>query len=192
MENETEPGAVGGADALGGEPLAVAETSMPQLDPTLFPNLIFWLIVSLVALYLILSRVALPRLGAILAERNDAISSDLEQAAIYKRRAEAAEAAYVAALAKAREESQKISDDAKAQINKELAVLMAKADAEIAARAAESETRIREIDASAAESVTEVARSTAAAIVAALGPRAADDATVAAAVDAAAGARARS
>ena len=60
----------------------------------------------------------------------------------------------------------------KAQIGKELATLTAKADAEIAARSAESATRIREIEASAAESVTEVARATAAEIVAALGPRA--------------------
>ncbi|MBA3325204.1 MAG: F0F1 ATP synthase subunit B', partial [Rhodobacteraceae bacterium] len=51
---------------------------MPQLDVALFPNLIFWLAVALVALYLILTRVALPRIGTILAERNDAISSDLE------------------------------------------------------------------------------------------------------------------
>ena len=42
-------------------------------------------------------------------------------------------------------------------------------DAEIAAKAAESEARIREIEASAAQSVAEVAKSTAEAIVAALG-----------------------
>ena len=44
-----------------------------------------------------------------LAERNDAISNDLEQAALYKRRAEEAEAAYNAALAQARDESHKIA-----------------------------------------------------------------------------------
>ncbi len=198
MENETEAGepvanegpgefeptgdAVLGGETLGGEVLEVAETQMPQLDVALFPNLIFWLAVALVALYLILTRVALPRIGTILAERNDAISNDLEQAAIYKRRAQEAEAAYNAALAKAREDSQKIAAETKAQIAKELGTLMAKADAEIAARTAESAKRIREIEASAAESVTEVARAAAAELVAALGPRPADEATVAAAV----------
>jgi F-type H+-transporting ATPase subunit b len=196
MENETEEpiadveaqaleeagAAAPAGETLGEEVVGVAETAMPQLDVGLFPNLIFWLVVSLVALYLILTRVALPRIGAILAERNDAISNDLEMAAIYKRRAQEAEGAYNAALAKAREDSQKIAADTKAQINKELATLMAKADAEIAARSAESEKRIREIEASAVESVTEVARATAAEIVAALGPRPADEATVAAAV----------
>jgi F-type H+-transporting ATPase subunit b len=61
---------------------------------------------------------------------------------------------------------------------------MAKADAEIAAKAAESATRIQEIEASASVSVAEVAKSTAEAIVAALGPRAIDSAAIDAAVTA--------
>lgn len=158
--------------------------AMPQLDPSLFPNLVFWLIVSVVATYFILTRVALPRIGTILAERNDKISGDLEQAAAFKRRAQDAEAAYAAALAKAREEAQKIAADTKAQINRELATLMAKADAEIAAKSAESERRIREIEANAATSVREVALATTAEIVAAFGPRPASAASIEAAVEA--------
>ena len=42
---------------------------MPQLDFSTFPNQIFWLVVTLVVIYLVLSRVALPRIGGILAER---------------------------------------------------------------------------------------------------------------------------
>ncbi len=174
-------------ETLGAEVLAEAEVGMPQLDFGNWPNLIFWLIVSLVVLYLVLTRVALPRISTVLAERSDAITNDLEQAALFKRRAEEAEAAYNAALAAAREESQKIAAENRAQINKELAALMAKADAEIAARASESEGRIREIRDSATVSVEEVARATAAELVAKLMPGAAD----AAAVDAAVAARVR-
>jgi F-type H+-transporting ATPase subunit b len=155
-----------------------AAVGMPQLDPSIYPNLIFWLLVALVALYLVLSRVALPRIGTVLLERNEAISNDIEQAAAYKRDAEEAEAAYMRALAEAREKSQKIAADNRAQINKELAALMAKADAEIAAKGAESNRRIAEIRDSAARSVEEVARETAREIVAALLPAAADARTV--------------
>jgi F-type H+-transporting ATPase subunit b len=162
-------------ESIGHEVLVEAEAGMPQLDFITWPNLIFWLAVSLVGLYFILTRMALPRIGTVLAERNDAISNDLEQAALYKRRAEEAEAAYDAALAKAREESQKIAAETKAQINKELSVLMGKADAEIAAKSAESEKRIGEIRESASRSVEEVARETAAEIVRALMPSAADE-----------------
>ncbi|MCB1354076.1 MAG: F0F1 ATP synthase subunit B' [Rhodobacteraceae bacterium] len=173
-------------DTLGAEVLEHAEAGMPQLDVSIFPNLIFWLIVSIVLLYLILSRVAIPRITSVLAERSDAISSDLEQAQLYKRRAEEAEAAYNAALAKAREEAQKIAADTKAQVGKETAVLLAKADAEIAAKAAESEARIGEIRESAARSVEEVAKETAAEIVAAILPGKKTDA---AAVDSAVSSR---
>ena len=124
---------------------------MPQLDFAIYPNLIFWLVVALVALYFILSRVALPRIGTVLAERNDAIANDIEMAALLKRRAEEAEAAYNAALAQARDEAHKIAAETKAGIDKELASLLAKADAEIAVKAAESEKRIGEIRDSAAQ-----------------------------------------
>ena len=159
-----------------------AAVGMPQLNPSIYPNLIFWLVLSLIALYLILSRVALPRIGTMLLERNEAISNDLEQAAAYKRDAEEAEAAYNRALAQAREKSQRIAAENKAQINKELATLMAKADAEIAAKSAESTKRIAEIRDSAARSVEEVARATAKEIVAALLPSASDAQKVDAAV----------
>ena len=107
---------------------------MPQLDFGIFPNLIFWLVVALFALYFVLSRVAIPRIGTVLAERNDAIANDIEMAAVLKRRAEEAEAAYNAALARARDEAHRIAAETRAGIDKELASLMAKADAEIAAR----------------------------------------------------------
>jgi len=169
-------------ETLGAENLEHAESGMPQLDVSLFPNLIFWLLVALVALYFILSRIALPRIATVLAERNDAIANDIEQAALLKRRAEDAEAAYNAALAQARDEAHKITAETKAQIDKELAVLLAKADAEIAVRAGESEKRIGEIRDSAARSVEEVARATAAELVNALLPQAADPAALDAAV----------
>jgi F-type H+-transporting ATPase subunit b len=169
-----EEHAEGHAETLGHENLEHAESGMPQLDPTIFPNLIFWLVVALLALYFILSKVALPRIGTVMTERNDAISNDIEQAALLKRRAEEAEASYNAALARARDEAHRIAAEAKAAIDKELGGLMAKADAEIGVKSQESEKRIGEIRASAAKSVEEVARETAAEIVNALMPAAAD------------------
>jgi F-type H+-transporting ATPase subunit b len=180
----TEVAPAGGEthETLGEETLEHAESGMPQLNPEIFPNLIFWLVVALVALYLILTRIALPRIGTVMTERNDAISNDIEQAALLKRRAEEAEASYNAALAKARDEAHKIAAEAKAAIDKELAALLAKADAEIAVKSQESEKRIGEIRDSAARSVEEVARATSVEIVNALMPGAAEPDAVHAAV----------
>src|SRR4051812_13656314 len=93
-----------------------AASGMPQLDPAIFPNLIFWLVLALAALYWVLSKVALPQIGSIIGARNDAIASDIEQAAALKRRAEEAEAAYHAALAQARDEAHKIAAATRAGI----------------------------------------------------------------------------
>ena len=53
---------------------------MPQLCFDWFGNQIFWLLVTLVIIYLVLSRVALPRIAAILAERQGAITNDIAAA----------------------------------------------------------------------------------------------------------------
>jgi F-type H+-transporting ATPase subunit b len=161
-------------ETTGEQNIEHAESGMPQLDPAIFPNLIFWLVVALLALYWVMSRVALPQVGGIIAARNDAISGDIEQAAALKKRAEEAEASYNAALAQARDEAHKIAAEARGAIDKELAGLMAEADKEIGAKTAESEKRIGEIRASASASIGEVARDAAAAIVERLLPDVAD------------------
>ncbi|MFN3971316.1 MAG: F0F1 ATP synthase subunit B' [Gemmobacter sp.] len=160
----------GGAEAVG----------MPQLDVTTWPNQIFWLLVSLVAIYMILSRVALPRIGAVLAERRGTIINDLAAAEELKSKATEAEKAYNDALAAARAEAGKIVAKAKADIQADLDAAVARADVEIAERTAQSEARIGEIRAGAVDSVTEVARVTAADILAAFGGRADADAVDAA------------
>ncbi len=143
MANETHAAAGGHGEAdMGTATLQHAEVGMPQLNPEYYPNLIFWLIVSIVLLYMILSRVAIPRISSVLAERSDAIAGDLETAQLYKRRAEEAEAAYNAALADARDQAHKIAAAKKVEVGKEVAALTAKADAEIAAKAAEYEKLI--------------------------------------------------
>ena len=142
---------------------------MPQLDITTFGNQIFWLLVALVVIYFVLSRVALPRIAAILAERQGTITNDIAAAEDLKAKAQAAEAAYDKALADARAEAQRISGETKAAIQADLDVAIQKADAEIAAKAAESEAAIAEIRAGAQEAIKEVAKDTAKEIVAAMG-----------------------
>ena len=50
---------------------------MPQLCGDWFGNQIFWLAIALIVLYFILSRIALPRIAAVLAERQGTITNDL-------------------------------------------------------------------------------------------------------------------
>ena len=159
---------------------ADAAPGMPQLDFATFGNQIFWLVVTLVAIYLILDRIALPRIAEVLAGRQDRITGDIAAAEDLKAQALSAEQAYDKALAEARSEAQSIDAQAKADTQVELNVAIAKADVEIAARTAVSEKAIADIRAGALDSVSLVATQTAAAVVAAIGGSADADAIAAA------------
>ena len=166
-----------GADAAASAP------GMPQLDFSTWGNQIFWLVITLVVIYSVLSKVALPRIAAILAERQGTITNDIAAAEDLKAKAEEAEAAYEKALVDARAEAHKIVAEAKAEIQGDLDAAIAKADAEIAAKSAESEKEVAEIRAGAMEAILVVAADTAKEIVTALGGSV-DDNKIAAAVDA--------
>jgi len=103
-------GAVAGHDAAGAAAGHAAEAvGMPQLDFSTFPNQIFWLVVALVAIYYILTKIALPRIEGILADRHAAISNDVAAAEELKAKVRDAEAAYEKALADARAESARVA-----------------------------------------------------------------------------------
>ncbi len=159
-----------------------SSVGMPQLDVTTFGNQIFWLLVTLAVIYWVLSRIALPRIGGVLSDRQGAITGDLMAAEEFKQKAKEAEAAYEQALSEARSEAHKIVAANRAEMQKELDAAIAHADAEISARTAESEKRIGEIRASAQDDARSVARDVTAELVLALGGQA-DAATVDAAVD---------
>jgi F-type H+-transporting ATPase subunit b len=144
-------------------------TGLPQLDVTTFANQIFWLIITMLVLYWVVAKIALPRIGAVLSDRQGAVTGDLMAAEEFKLKAKEAEAAYDKALADARAEAGKIVAANRAEIQKELDAAIAHADAEISARAAESEKRIREIRDSADTDAREVARDVAAELVRSFG-----------------------
>jgi F-type H+-transporting ATPase subunit b len=175
--------ATGTEEAADAAAQAGGAVGMPQLDFSTWPNQIFWLVVTLAAIYFVLTRLALPRIGGVLAERNDFITNHIAEADDLKQKALKAEKAYGEALAQARANAAKIAAETRAAIQKDLDAAIGRADAQIAAKAAESEARITEIRSGAADAVAEVARATAQELVAALGGKA-DAASVTAAVDA--------
>ncbi len=181
MTTEATEAAQNLAEAAG--EMAEGGGGMPQLDITTFPNQIFWLAVTLVVIYLILSRLVLPRIEAILAERQGTITNDLTTAEELKQKALEAEEAYNKALADARTQAGKIVTETKAEIQAELDEAIAKADAEIAAKSAESEKAIARIRASAQDAIREVASDAAKEIVASFGAKA-DAKAIASAIDA--------
>ena len=60
------------------------KAGMPQFDPTSFPPQVVWLAIAFVVLYLLMSKLALPRVAEVLQMRADRIQSDLDKAASLK------------------------------------------------------------------------------------------------------------
>lgn len=172
MASGTETTATDAAHGAADMAHEASGAGMPQLDFATFPNQIFWLLVALVVIFFVLSRVALPRIAAVLAERQGTITNDIAAAEELKKKAVEAEEAYNHALAEARTEAGKIAAEAKAEMQAELDKAIALAEAEIAVKTAESEKAIGEIRAGAVDAVKAVAKDTAKEILGAFGTKA--------------------
>ncbi len=83
--------------------------AFPPFQAQHFPSQLLWLVVSFVLLYALMSRIALPRIASIFADRSKRIADDLAAAQGFKEQSEAAAAAYQKALAEARNRSQAIA-----------------------------------------------------------------------------------
>ena len=115
---------------------------MPQFIMGDFAPQIVWLVISFIALYLLMARVALPRVAEVLETRHGRIANDLDQAAQLKSQAETVILEYEEALAEARGNAQSTI----AQATLEAAQAAEKRNAEnaeaLAAEAAAAASRI--------------------------------------------------
>jgi F-type H+-transporting ATPase subunit b len=98
-----------GADAHG--------RAFPPFEKDTFASQLVSLAVAFVALYLIVSRIALPRVGSLLDQRQDAIEGDLAAAQKLKDESDAALKAYESELAAARTRAQAISAETREKLN---------------------------------------------------------------------------
>lgn len=138
----------------------------PPFDSQTFASQLFWLAITFIALYVLMARVALPRIGAILEKRRQRIAGDLAEAQRLKNESEAALAAYEEALTEARAGAQTIAsethqrlaaegDERRKALEAELAVKLAQAEETIAATKSAAMANVREIALEAAATIVE-------------------------------------
>jgi len=140
----------------------------PPLDPNTFAPQLVWLALTFGLLYLILKRVALPRVGEVIEERADRVKRDLAQAEKLKTDTAAALAEYEQALAEARTKSNALAKAARDKLTAEIDGERAKVEALIAAKLTEAERRIADTKTRALANVSDIAGEVAGAIVAKL------------------------
>lgn len=155
---------------------------MPQFDPSSFASQVFWLAVMFVALYWIVSKIAIPRIGEVLEQRARVIQDDLDRATQLKAETDAAIAAYEKAMADARgqayEHMKVMQADMKAVADKKTAEVTEQMTKQIS----EAEARITAAKQAALDSIKGVAADTARDVVSKLAGLSPDAGSVDAAV----------
>lgn len=139
--------------------------AFPPFQAEHFPSQLAWLAVSFVLLYVLMSKLALPRIGSILAERSRVISDDLAAAERLKEQSDAAHIAYDKALADARARAQAIANATREQQAREAEAAQKRLDAQLHERLAAAEQSIATSRTAAMSNVRTIAADTATAIV---------------------------
>jgi F-type H+-transporting ATPase subunit b len=177
--------------AFAAAPAAEKKGGMPQLDfgNPLTISQVVWLAIIFLVLYLLLSRWALPQVGAVLEMRASRIAADLEAAKAAKTQADAAVAELTAATRDAQATAQAEINAAVTSAKDAAAAQAATLNARLEKQLTEAEVRINAARGAAMGALRSVATDTAAAVVTRLVGTAPADGAVQAAVDGALAAR---
>jgi F-type H+-transporting ATPase subunit b len=159
---ENEEGAAGEEHA--GE-VEHEQTVFPPFNPETFASQLLWLAITFGALYLIISRIAIPQIGGILESRRTRIEGDLKEAERLRVETERAAAAYEEALAEARANAHAIAEETRQGIRTDIEGKRAKIESDLSAKVAEAEAGIAATKSAALSNVEQIAAETAAALV---------------------------
>jgi F-type H+-transporting ATPase subunit b len=85
--------------------------AFPPFQSETFASQLVWLAVAFVLLYVLMSKLALPRVASIIEARQKRIEGDLAEAGLLKTQSDEAMAAYEKALADARARAQSIANE---------------------------------------------------------------------------------
>jgi F-type H+-transporting ATPase subunit b len=143
---------------------------------------LLWLVITFGALYLIASKLALPRVGGIIADRRARISGNLAEAARMKEAADAAIASYEKSLADARAKAQTIAAETRDKVAAQAEARHKEVEASLHAKLAAAEHTIAATRTAAMTNVQGIAKDAAVAIVARLTGKAPTEEAAAAAL----------
>jgi F-type H+-transporting ATPase subunit b len=172
-------GATAHTEADGGH-----KAPFPPFEKSTFASQLVSLLIAFVALYLIVSRIALPRVGSLLDERQNAIDGDLAAAQKLKDESDSALKAYESELAAARSRAQAISAETREKLNAASEAERKTLEERLSLKLAEAEKTIASTRETAMSNVRGIAADAAAAIVQRLTGVLPDGTSVNSAVDA--------
>jgi F-type H+-transporting ATPase subunit b len=130
---------------------------MPQLDITAFLPQIIWLIFSFFVLYVLMAKIALPRVGIILEQRQTRIDDNLDAAENLRKEANTDAVTYDNALIKARETARLIIYDATKKTTEDAALKQDELNERLSAELKVAENRINTAKENAISGIKEAA-----------------------------------
>ena len=130
---------------------------MPQLDLAGFPSQIIWLVITFVILWLLMAKIALPRVGLVLEERQKKIDENLDLAENLRDEAQGALDAYEKSIAEAKDNARSSVTEAVRQMSDSAQARHAEKGEELAAEIKEAEARIDEAKQEAISGIQEAA-----------------------------------
>jgi F-type H+-transporting ATPase subunit b len=142
-----------------------AKAPFPPFNSETYVSQVIWLVIAFVALYVLLSRVALPRVESIFAARSGKMKGDLDAADRLRAESEAAIEAYEKALAEARSNAQAIASATRADFAAKSGAKKKELEAALAKKLADAERQIETTKKAAMANVRGIARDAAAEIV---------------------------
>lgn len=156
---------------------------MPQFDPSVFSELLVWLAITFVALYLLMSKFALPKVAAVIDARAERIEGNLAKAEAIRSEAAGVLAAYEKAIADAKAAAQAEIAKAQAQVTADTAKREAEFAQRLATQTQAAEAKIKATKAEALAQVKSIATDLAGGIATKLSGTSVDSAAAGAAVD---------
>lgn len=141
------------------------KNGFPPFQTENYPSQLVWLALTFILLYVLMAKIALPRIGSIFAERSKRIGDDLAAAQRLKERSDAAHAAYEKALADARSRAQAIANTTREREAAAAEAINKRLEAELHERLGAAEQSIAAKRTAAMGNVGAIASETAAAIV---------------------------
>lgn len=136
----------------------------PPFDPAQFTSTLFWLIVVVGIIYVLMSKLALPRVEGIITDRRKTIDADFAAARDARMQADLAAAGHVKALDAARAEAQGLAQKTRDDLNARNAARQAELETGLNAKLADAEAQIATTKAAAMTNVHAIAHDTASAI----------------------------
>ncbi len=121
---------------------APASGAFPPFQSETFALQLLWLALAFGLLYWMMSKIIVPRIGGLLADRSARITADLDTAAKAKAKAEEAGEAYEKSLVEARARAQGIAHSTRESVNSASDARRKAVEGELAAKLATSESRI--------------------------------------------------